>query len=57
MHSIRSFVKNMGNPYYEPTIVVHDTYHMYIINNLEINVNIAFQIHTEYCVLKNSTIL
>jgi len=22
--SIRIFAKNMGNPYYEPTIVVHD---------------------------------
>ena len=26
MHSIRIFAnKNMGDPYYEPTIVVHDT--------------------------------
>ena len=24
MRSIRIFAKNMGNPYYEPTIVVHD---------------------------------
>ena len=24
MHSIRVFAKNMGDPYYEPTIVVHD---------------------------------
>ena len=24
MHSIRIFAKNMGDPYYEPTIVVHD---------------------------------
>ena len=24
MRSIRVFAKNMGNPYYEPTIVVHD---------------------------------
>ena len=25
MHSIRIFTKYMGDPYYEPTIVVHDT--------------------------------
>ena len=25
MRSIRIFAKNMGDPYYEPTIVVHDT--------------------------------
>ena len=24
MRSIRIFAKNMGDPYYEPTIVVHD---------------------------------
>jgi len=24
VRSIRAFAKNMGNPYYEPTIVVHD---------------------------------
>ena len=24
MRSIRVFAKNMGDPYYEPTIVVHD---------------------------------
>jgi len=24
MHSIRVFAKNLGNPYYEPTIVFHD---------------------------------
>ena len=24
VHSIRIFAKNMGDPYYEPTIVVHD---------------------------------
>ena len=24
MRSIRIFAKNMGNPYYEPTIVVYD---------------------------------
>jgi len=24
VHSIRAFAKNLGNPYYEPTIVVHD---------------------------------
>jgi len=24
MRSIRIFAKNLGNPYYEPTIVVHD---------------------------------
>ena len=35
--SIRTFAKNMGDPYYEPTIVVHDTTdmtqqaHMYAI--------------------------
>ena len=25
MRSIRIFAKNMGDPYYEPTIMVHDT--------------------------------
>ena len=25
MRSIRVFVNNMGDPYYEPTIVVHDS--------------------------------
>ena len=25
MRSIRIFAKNMGDPYYEPTIVVHDS--------------------------------
>ena len=25
VRSIRVFAKNMGDPYYEPTIVVHDT--------------------------------
>ena len=25
MCSIRDFAKNMGDPYYEPTIMVHDT--------------------------------
>ena len=24
MRSIKSFAKNMGDPYYEPTTVVHD---------------------------------
>jgi len=24
VHSIRVFAKNLGDPYYEPTIVVHD---------------------------------
>jgi len=24
VHSIRAFAKNMGDPYYESTIVVHD---------------------------------
>ena len=27
MRSIRIFAKNMGDPYYEPTIVVHDNVH------------------------------
>ena len=26
MRSIRIFAKNMGDPYYEPTTVVHDTH-------------------------------
>ena len=26
MPSIRIFAKNMGDPYYEPTIVVHDSF-------------------------------
>ena len=25
MHSTRGFAKNIGDPYYEPTIMVHDT--------------------------------
>jgi len=25
MRSIRVFTKNLGDPYYEPTIVVHDS--------------------------------
>jgi len=28
--SIRIFAKNMGNPYYEPTIVVHDTDQLFL---------------------------
>ena len=31
MCSIRVFAKNMGDPYYEPTIVVHDMWFKYII--------------------------
>ena len=29
MHSIRIFAKNMGDPYYEPTIMVRDLVHLY----------------------------
>ena len=32
MRSIRIFAKNMGDPYYEPTIVVHDT--LFICNSV-----------------------
>ena len=34
MYSIRIFAKNMGDPYYEPTIVVHDN--LYIKNQNEL---------------------
>ena len=34
MRSIRVFAKNMDDPYYEPTIVVHDTYTKLILNVL-----------------------
>ena len=33
MRSIRVFAKNMGDPYYEPTIVVHDyILHLFVTN-------------------------
>ena len=31
MRSIRIFAKNMGDPYYEPTIVVHDHFEKALI--------------------------
>ena len=40
MRSIRIFAKNMGDPYYEPTIVVHDNiidcgfYFYYLLKSL-----------------------
>ena len=44
MRSIRVFAKNMGDPYYEPTIVVHD-----IMNN---NMNNSRKIHNFWNVSK-----
>ena len=35
MRSIRVFAKNMGNPYYEPTIVVHDKSNICLISFLK----------------------
>jgi len=33
--SIRVFAKNLGNPYYEPTIVVHDNEHLSMLEEAE----------------------
>ena len=32
--SIRIFAKNMGDPYYEPTIVIHDKYESVDLNTI-----------------------
>ena len=41
MCSIRIFAKNIGDPYYEPTIVVHDT--LRLIMNIDIIYCIALK--------------
>ena len=33
MRSIRIFAKNVGDPYYETTIVVHDSRYIHLIQN------------------------
>ena len=40
MRSIRVFAKNMGDPYYEPTIVVHD-YMNKKLGNFKMRIGIA----------------
>jgi len=53
--SFRIFAKNMGDPYYEPTIVVHDTpinSHQVKDNVHEAGVKVAF-CKIKYCVIYN----
>ena len=49
MRSIRIFAKNMGDPYYEPTIVVHDEHN--IVVHDEHNSKFQFCPKYTYCFL------